>query len=342
MFLSVKSNKIIEGEYHFGRGIPVGLKVSVEKDRCVREDSILATGDIFEEKARIDVFSILNMKSADVREYIECIHGERLQKGDILIRRKKGILGKEKVIFSPCSGVVDLSEIDRGIIKILGVAKETIIHSGVRGKVLGIIKDKQVIIATKVLRMKPFGIWGDNIQGDLFYLGKKGVIERKVDLKGSIVVTDDNLDMEDYKQIALAGVKGIISGGIERDILDQIILERYFGMSICILEGYGNFRLSKQYATILERNDGHICQIDPSNKEIVLTNIEGIDDTFNKTQRLIKKVKVNDRVQAFDGDHWGMYGIVKSMDSEFVEINPEIQSLDKTVSIHKDNLVLCL
>jgi hypothetical protein len=190
--------------------------------------------------------------------------------------------------------------------------------------------------------MKFFEIWGDNIQGDLLYFGKKGVIESKTDLKGSIVVIDDNLDTQDYRQIALAGVKGIISSGIGRDILDQIILERFFEMSICVLEGYGNFSLNKKYIAILKKNDGHICQIDPANKEIVLTNVEGIDDTPNKTQKFIKKVKVGDRVQAFDVDHWGMYGIVKSMDSEFIEINPEIRSLDKTVSIHRDNLVLCL
>jgi len=230
-----------------------------------------------------------------------------------------------------------LTEIDAGIIKILGVAKETTVNAGVEGKVVSVIKDKQVNILTSVLKVLPFKIYGGEVQGVLFYLDSKS--EEGGDLNDSIVTIDFEADRKYLRNLALSGVQGVIMGGVDDSLLAGISDDGLWGMTLCILEGYGNIRMNKKLASACLDNDGSLCFIDNKKNELVLTNIS--KRIKFKEGFFIKRFDIGDRVQAFEIDNWGVYGKVIDISSDFVRLEIESKEQGQIVEVHRNNLLIC-
>lgn len=342
MFVPYKRDKVIDKEYHFRRNIPHGLRVGVERGDIVKRDVILASGEMSEEKARIDVSSLLEVKPPDTRKYLICLSGERVKRGDIVALRKKGVVSKEKSISVPCSGVVNLSEIDAGILKILGVAKETTINAGVEGKVISVIKNKQVDILCKVLRIRPFLGFGDDVQGELFFLNDPSVagsmeeskVEIGANLKGEIIVLNFRPDFEFLRKLAMAGVIGLIMGGVSSSLLGNISSSGLWGVSVCVLEGFGDIDIDKDFSKVLKKNDGFLCLLDMKRQELVLSCTKSkIDSVPNKM--LLKSLDTGDRVQIYGEKLWGAYGYVKEVTNEFVSVKCD---KGKVIEVSANNL----
>jgi hypothetical protein len=339
MFVPLKNNKIIEKEYNLRREIPSGLTVDVDKGGQVKEDTVLASGEVSAPLVKVDLASALKIKPRDANKYLECLNGERVKKGDILARRSKKVVGGEFQIVASSNGVVDLSDIEAGFLKILGVAKENTISAGVEGKVVSIIQNRQIDILTTALKIKPFRIYGGGIQGEMFIIEDKRV-KIGANLCDGIIALNFKVEKEYLRELALAGVRGIVIGGIESDYVKEMTSEGLWGMSVCILEGFGDIKIDVDFLPILRENDGKLCLIDAEEGEFVLTNLR---DGFilSRNKLLWGELAIGGKVQIFIAKHWGAYGKVEAISGEMAKIRLEVEGPEQSVEIHENNLLIC-
>jgi hypothetical protein len=332
-----KNNTIVEEEYHLKRDIPRGLKVEIKKAQKVKKDTIIASGEMACEKERIDISSLLGVKPQDSRKFISCLNGERVSRGDKLVHKRKSVMRKEKTIIAPISGIVNLEEIDAGILTIMDVAKEATVNSSVNGTVVSVIKNKQVDILCKVLRVYPFAIFGPNVQGELFYLDEKqDKIEIGENLKDSIIAFNFSPNVQLLRKLAMVGVSGIVVGGVNSNILANVNSSGLWGMTICIVEGIGNIPIDKKFLTFITKNDGYLCLLDSKEQVLIMTNAG--ESSFGKDQvKLVKRIELNDRVQILGSNTRGEYGIVKEIGSEFIKVKTD---RGKVLDIDLLNLVV--
>jgi hypothetical protein len=335
LFVPFKNNKIIDEKYHFIRKIPKGLKMRVEKGGNVKGDSVLASGEVLEEKKKIDVARALGVKSSDAGRYLECLNGEMIVKGDLIARKRGKIMGKEKKVFATSSGVISLDEVDSGFVKVLGVAKEATIQAGIDGRVVSAIRNKHIDILTTVLRFKPFGIFGDTVQGEMYYIDQKEKIGPN--LSKGIIICDFKVDAVYLRDLALSGVIGVVTGGIDFGLSHRIKSGDWWGLSIVVTEGFGNLRIGEDILSVLKINDGYLCLIDSAKEEIVLTNVQ--EDKDIKNQTLVKPLEIGSKVCIFDSTLWGVYGEVQEIGGEYIKVYTKQDDKEKSVDVHIDNLI---
>lgn len=319
MFIPYKRNIVFEKTYQFKRFIPGGVSVSIEKGSKVKEDTVLANGSAFGESLSIDVARELGIKQQETRKFIECLHGERIFENDTLAKKKSRVMGKEKVIYSPISGVVNLDYIDSGIIKILSAASETIIYAGTEGKVVSVIRDRHVVISTSALLVSAKHIFGESVQGELLFLNSENREQIEQDFSGSIIVPDFQVDLEYLRSLAIAGAKGVILGGLDSSFKNELTPEGLWGMTIFITEGFGDIQINNVLSKLLAKNDGRISFIDSSGERIILTNTTGYEKRFEK-QPFFKDISIGDEVQIFHSEYFHFYGIVDELEDDFVTV----------------------
>ncbi|MBN2016243.1 hypothetical protein JW766_05440 [Candidatus Dojkabacteria bacterium] len=342
MLVPFQNNLQLVKKYMFRREIPRGLKIGPEIDDKVKADTVLASGEKAEERARIDISSILKINPEDAIKHLNCINGERVKKGEIIVLKKKKVMHKEQKIQSPYSGVVDLSEIKSGILRILGVAKEQTISAGIGGKVVSIIKDRQLGIECEVLKFKVVSLWGETVQGEMFYLDEKcDKVETGKNLNGDILILGMKPKMEFLRKLAIAGVSGVILPSISTKLIKELELEKLglWGMTLCITEGFGTgLSFSKFFISLARKNDGYIGLIDSKNDEIIFTNLKDIPESV-KNPVLVDEVEIGDPVQILDEGAWGKWGKVIEVSDKVVRVEVE-GSREIETSIH--NLVLTI
>ncbi len=351
MIVPIRKNKNIDTKYYFKRDIPKGLKICVEKGDKIRKDTVLASGEMSEEKIRIDLVSSLKVEFSEAGKYLKCLNGERIKRGEILALKKKGVVQRERKLFAPTSGVVDLSEIDSGILKILSVATESTINAGIEGEVVSVIKNKHVNILSEVLEISAFECVGRDVQGELFFLDDDSVIDLGKDefkvnnknedsdkievgenLNGGIVAMNFSPSEEFIRKLIISGVGGIITGGIDYKI-KRMVSES--DVTICNLSGYGKIAIEKKTVGELKTNDGFLCSIDIKENNLLLTNVT--KGSLSEALGLVRNLEIGDKVQILDTERWGEYAIVKEINRYKAVVRSK---RGKRYNIHYNNLLL--
>lgn len=338
MFIPCKINKQYSEQYLWKREVYPGLDIVVEKDKLVKRDTVLASGEAFEERVRIDISSLLEVKPADVKKYLQCLNGERVQKGDVLASKKGGVMAKDKSIIAPKGGVVNLSLVESGILRILGEARESTLSAGVDGKVKSIIQQKFIIISTDVLRVRASSTYGRTVQGELFYLSELDTENLEPNFTGGIIAIDFKIQLSVLRELALLGVRGIIVGGMDSDVLSVVDEDGLWGMTVCVTEGFGNIQIHRSLQTLFAYNDGRLILLDPKVDELILT--KGSKKYLPEKQLLCRELKVGDSVQIFESEYFGLCGVVEAIMEEIIKVKTARWGQERLVTVNKDNIVI--
>jgi len=335
MILPKKCTIKTDNHFVIKRDIPGSLDILIEKGETVRRDSIIASGNVFEQKARVDISEQFDIDSSVVKRHVLFIHGERVRKGDIIFKYRRK---KDKVFQAPCNGVLSLSDVNSGIITILGVSRETNINAGVKGKIVRVIPHKQIHIEGKVLRIKPFVLYGQSIQGELFYIDDN---EHILDpsLSGGIVVISYNTFLTHFRSFQALGIRGVIVSGTDATLFQKIEQSIGQNISICLLEGFGKRYITHKLSGILKENDGHICLFDAKNNELVLTHTQK-DEKFRITKSVVYRAKKGQGVQIFQSDAWGMYGSIVSLKNDQAVVLIKENEIEKKIKVHINNIII--
>lgn len=338
MFVPLKKNINIDSEYSLKRKLFLGLKPAVSKGMEINSDAVLASGETSDEIVSIDLSRELGVKEQDASKTMLCLHGEMVKKGDKIAQRRKGLVGKDKFIYAQKSGVIDLTNIELGIVKLVSPAKENTIYSGVRGKVQRIIKDDEVVILTKVQRVIPFQIYGNkDVQGEIVFF-EKGLARSDIraNLRGCVIAVNSLSSPELLRELVLKGIAGLIVSSID---LSNLPLKQLSGLTVCVLDGLGDLQFQPMVAELLKLNDGCLCVIDKTSNELILTSEQGM--TLIQPQSSDFKLLVpGDTVEVLAFDNWGSYGEVQEIRQNSAIV--KLFKKDTIVEVSDLNILACL
>ncbi|MBU0975864.1 MAG: hypothetical protein ABIE03_00735 [Patescibacteria group bacterium] len=337
MISPIHKYKQIDRNYVFKRKFKKGLEVALSRDESVKRDAVLATGEVSGVKSRLDLASTLGVKSLDVQKYLLCIQGERINRGDAIAFRRSGVLKKEVRVQAPSSGIVSLTQIKEGILKILDFAKESTISVGVGGRVVSVIRNKYVSIRTEVVKVFPFEVLGRSIQGEILFV-KDGRNEEVENLNGSIVIIEStNVDLGFLRNLEMNGAKGVILGGLPFSIYQDFRKKSSAYFTLCLLEGFGDLTINPKLIDLLRKNDGYLAQLDSRSNELFLTFTKGAETESD--DRIVTRLRKKMTVKIFDDQFWGEYGQIQEILGEYAKVQI---AKNRIVDINVNNLFVII
>ncbi len=334
--VSAKKRVSLRKQFLFPRTFPEQLNVLIEKNKEVTYDTVLASGEIFEDSEKVDVASRLDIEPQEVKKYLKCISGERIEKGDVIAQRKTKVLRKEYIVRASIGGVVSLKEIDSGFVIISDASKETVFYAGMNGVIESILRGKMVQIKTDALVLEISFVEGKTAQGELYFFSEKQKrIENNVE--GCIIVPDFEVSVEYLRNLVSLGVNGVILSSLRSDIFLDWEQKGLFDLSLGIVGGFGNIAFDRDIIDIFKQNDGHVCMMDSKNSELIMTNADGFEDEVKK-EKFFKLLEVGDNVQTFSSDIWGHFGIVEKIIGNHAYVRLKKPFLHRRVEVPFEDL----
>ena len=321
MIIPIKKNKKYIANFNLKRRIEEGVEINVKKGKRVDRDDVIAVGHLPQVLVKLDIVSMLGIELVKLKGFIRCIHGERVKKGDILAVKKGGVLSKEFRVTAPVEGIIDLSDIKAGILKILGTSNKIEIKSGVKGKVLNTLKNKYVSISTQVLRYKPFDVRGKSSQGRLAFIeSEDGKTIKEEEIVDAIVFLRKKTTVEFLRKLEVFGASGVIIPSINYDLLEEFLSLSRRTFACAIIEGYVDIDLPEEESKMLRNFNGSYCLVDSQYNELIFAGIEENAKYYNSDQ-FVGIVKKGDIVQLTDYQNWGKFGKVLEVFPDYVKVD---------------------
>lgn len=222
-------------EWVFFRKIPFGMKIHVSVGEIVTPETILASGYVSTTNY------IIKMDEYDKKSIVIPHHGQVIRKGDIIMKGK---------IVSPLDGIVNLSYLSQGRIKIESLPEFVEIHSFINGKVSSIDGSIVYVLSSGVRFFLPCRL-GRSTQGKFCFV---------TDVNTVTVPKEDTVFVADYVDAAFEsksraiGVKGIVGVGIDTNLVMRRQKEH---IPVGSIMGFGTFNQKFDF----EKWNGYFCEI---------------------------------------------------------------------------------
>jgi len=233
--------------------LPLKTKLNFNAGESIKKDDIIGVTRDFEVLQTFNLVEMLKVKPQEVKKYLKVFDKEYISEGDILAERSvMGGLGKYEAI-SEFDGFVDLSEIKKGTLKILGEIKESVIRASANATIDTVIHGECIEVKSNVLSFSLNSSFGKGeYMGEFIYIPKEGNVE-ELGVMDKVVLVNDVLDKEKYLKISEFSPKAIIctvvSGEFSASSCKIHNLFNMFGVS-------ERFELNKLYMNNLSRMSG--------------------------------------------------------------------------------------
>ncbi|MCA9382097.1 hypothetical protein KC660_01675 [Candidatus Dojkabacteria bacterium] len=336
------------GKYKKGYKILVKLnlqdKVIPKVDEKIYFDDTIVVKENYSDSYDINLSDFIDSFDLQkVQKILKVIDGEFVESDSIIASYSSGFGGViMKDITCPKAGIVDLSDLKNGIVKIASVSKTKKEIKGINGVVKKIVPGKyieimaDVISIDAVIRFNPKdGLFNLNFISNLNEINEEKIKELS-SINNIGIVYDGNFEVEELKRIAILGVKSVIATGIDPDKLYQDLnFFKKYDIELIILEGFGLSEMNPKLVSIFKKNEGMLYQ----------TNNEGIHIVFkgSATPKVVKGfsgLRRGDLIRIYNDKNWGEYGKYYSKDSsseDYARI--KLAKKDHTISVQINNLV---
>lgn len=258
---------------------------------------------------------LLKITPQQAKECLIKVIGSQVCEGEILARVEK-LWGLKKIEFcAPQEGVLrDFNE-ETGVLTFEYPPKLIRVPAGVTGIVSTIVPHREVSIESVVAKIHGRLGSGKTREGTISILGSS--IDSS--LSGKILVSDSLLTKEVlYKALAVR-CQGVIAGGINwRDfweITGQRGAAEDVGITVLILEGFGNLQMQKEVYEFLKEHEGRYCILDGVQGEAVVP---------------LGRPGVNGFKKGEDG---GKFGVLKKDLRVRILVPPQMHKFGKIVEI---------
>ena len=324
------------------RLLPLKGKVHVDINKQVKSDTIVASTEI---PGNVQMVNMVNKLNIDPKQVLDCMLvdiNEHVKKGQ-LIAKNKGLFGLFKTeVTSPIDGqIINVSKVT-GQVVISEKPLPIEVDAYISGKISKIYEKEGVIVNSQ----------GTFIQG-IIGIGReqKGIIKLLVNkpdqdldlssinssLKNSIIVCGSYINYEIYKKAKDCGVKGIICGGVDYDVISKI-LGYSLGVAITgtektttliITEGFGAINMALKTFNLLKDNDGKKASINGATQiragvlrpEIFIKSEDNINSKdFNEDDLIISEGSV---VRVIREPYFGKIGKITSLPFELMKMKSE-------------------
>ena len=305
-------------EYRFNIPYKSGDKVLVSKGDKVKEGMELIVRNGSSIKYSFYLPDQINAEIPKLLEYINCIDGEFVNKGDILAEKVvKGGLNIKKVV-SPAQGVVDLSRLKSGYLDLLGEENELITKCTFNGVIEGVNPMDGINILSSSYALDLLAISdstlrkerekkivgefivigegkdlvlqadGTNYQDKVVFVGKYLHTELLHDLfeKGALFVLTYSMDYEDFRKQ---------------------------GLPVGVIGGFGEIYSSKNITSLLASMNEKFVVVDYDESQIFFITD---DNVYKAKDNIFVKSAVGSMVISRSLSNYGMVGKVLEMEED--------------------------
>jgi len=275
----------------------------------------------------------IDVQVSRLSEYVNCIDGEFVNKGDVLAEKvMAGGLNVKKIV-SPAQGVVDLSRLGSGYLDLLGEESEISVKSTFEGVVEGVDPVEGISVLSHAYAldllcisdslMRPEGersIFGEfvvlgngkdlvlhaedsNYQDKIVFVGKYLHTELLYDLfeKGALFVLTYSMDYEDFRKQ---------------------------GLPVGVIAGFGEIYSSKSIMDLISSMNGKFVVVDYDESQMFFVTE---DKKYITKEDLFVGSATGSTVVSRALPNYGMLGKILSMEEEGVYVNVEWEGGQKSI-----------
>lgn len=336
--------------------VPVIRKIIKNQERFI-ERLLPAKGKIFVKTGdKVEMFDKLgecqvSMKAVSVRYRgsLEVEEGESIEQGDTLASSKKIFNLKKRKTVSPIHGVVDGIDRKEKVMYIKSFPVEFELISGFGGIVEKVIKDRSVLLKSRVANIK--GVCGTSFEvgGEIRVIKKLNMDNLSAKLEGQIIAGEGYLDLSMLKKASALEIEGIITGGIDYQTLQGAEISE---LALLSISGFGKIPILKNVLDYLRGIEGRFVILRGETKELLIPESgERITDNRNlKTESMGKDVpksdslisdfrslKIGDTVQVFTHPFFGWVGEIMEVYNNKVEFESKKIGYEAKVRLAKNN-----
>lgn len=320
-------------DYRFSIPYQSGDKINVKVGQSIKKGEEILTKSGSHITHSFYLPEEIDVQVSKLKEHINCIDGELVEKGDVLVERvMPGGLSVKKVV-SPVQGVVDLSRLRSGYLDILGEEEETIVKSSFEGIVEGIDPIDGINVISDSYALDLLSISDANnrskkhrrIVGEFTVIGNGRDLVLKADeesYRDKVVFTGKYLHPELLYDLFQKGALFVLTYSM--DYIDF----RKQGLPVGIVGGFGEIYSSKGITELISSMGGVFVIVDYDESQIFfITN----NKTYTTREELFVKTAVGSKVISRALSNYGMLGKVVGVEEESNYINVEWESGQRTI-----------
>jgi len=320
-------------DYRFSIPYQSGDKVSIKEGESIKKGQEILTKSGSHITHSFYLPEGIDVQVSKLKEHINCIDGELVEKGDVLVERvMPGGLSVKKVV-SPVQGVVDLSRLKSGYLDILGEEEETIVKSSFEGVVEGIdpidginvISDAYALDLLSISDANNRGKKDRRIVGEFTVIGNGRDLVLKADeesYRDKVVFTGKYLHPELLYDLFQKGALFVLTYSM--DYMDF----RKQGLPVGIVGGFGEIYSSKDIAELISSMESVFVIVDYDESQIFfVTN----NKTYTTKEELFVKTAIGSKVISRALSNYGMLGKVVGVEEESNYINVEWEGGQRTI-----------
>ena len=320
-------------DYRFSIPYQSGDKINVKAGESIKKGGEILTKSGSHITHSFYLPEEIDVQVSKLKEHINCIDGELVEKGDVLVERvMPGGLSVKKVV-SPVQGVVDLSRLKSGYLDILGEEEETIVKSSFEGVVEGIdpidginvISDAYALDLLSISDANNRGKKDRRIVGEFTVIGNGRDLVLKADeesYRDKVVFTGKYLHPELLYDLFQKGALFVLTYSM--DYMDF----RKQGLPVGIVGGFGEIYSSKDIAELISSMESVFVIVDYDESQIFfVTN----NKTYTTKEELFVKTAIGSKVISRALSNYGMLGKVVGVEEESNYINVEWEGGQRTI-----------
>lgn len=258
------------------RRLPIPGQVLVEAGQNVQPDSVIASAELPGAQVPVNVAYRLSIDPEYLTRYLRKQVGDQVKVGEALAASIGLFRLVREVVQAPRSGMVESVDLRTGIVIIREPSIMVQRQAYLAGRVVEVFPQSGVIIEAAVQAWSGvFGVGGER-HGRLLIAGERPEQLLTADLvtsaaRGAILLGGAGVSLESLQKASQIGVAGIITGGIQSDVLSQylgyqlgvpITGQEEVATTLIVTEGFGDTPMTPDLHAALSACAGRMISID--------------------------------------------------------------------------------
>lgn len=252
------------------RRLPLKGQVVAKKGDKVRAETVVARTELPGNVQPVKAASILGVHQADLLEFMLKREGGTVTKDEIFATSKSFFGLFKSHCKSPCTGTIESISVITGQVILREPPIPVEVEAYIDGLVTAVLEGEGVVVETEGAFIQGiFGVGGETT-GPLQMAVQDPSVELTADLlkpeyKGMVVIGGSRVDMPAIKRAREIGVRAIVVGGIDDQILRELLGydlgvaitgHENLGFSLVVTEGFGKMSVASRTFTLLGKFQG--------------------------------------------------------------------------------------
>lgn len=269
--LKVKRSMIV----HKYRRLPIRGEVLVKEDEEIEFHTDVATTFIPGDPYMVKAALLLGVEPVELSDFIVKKVGDNVKKDEVLAQYNVLFGLFKRVVISPVDGTVENVSKLTGRIIIRSSPQPLNISAYIPGRVVKVVPEEGAIIENICAFVQGiFGIGGES-HGKIRVLVDSPDKQLTIDMiskenKGDLIVGGSYVTIDAIKKAINLGVAGIVCGGVDFEVVMELIGEEIgiaitgeeeIGLTFIITEGFGKMKMSQRTFDLFKDYDGYQASI---------------------------------------------------------------------------------